>query len=258
MHLIRIIPAEGGIMSYFIERAEDGSYYSLTKAGTVSVIAVIILLILIVSLISGKEKKRFSVKRLVFTAMALAVGYILSNIRIVKLPWGGSATLCSMFFVTIIGYWYGAGTGLIAGFAYGLLQFIQGGGSYILDPFQAGLDYFLAFAALGVSGFFQKGKHRLVAGYSVAIFCRAALHSLGGYLYWMDYMPENFPAGLAAVYPIVYNYAYILIEGVITVVLLELSPVRKAVERISRMAQEEGQPVMAQRGRLAKKRNYVD
>ncbi len=226
-------------MSFFIERAEDGSYYSLTKAGTVSVIAVIVLLLLAISLFSGKEKKRFSAKKLVFTAVAISVGYILSNIRIVKLPWGGSATLCSMFFVTIIGYWYGAGTGITAGFAYGLLQFIQGGGSYILDPFQAGLDYFLAFAALGVSGFFQKGKYRLVAGYSVAVFCRAALHSLGGYLYWMDYMPENFPAGLAAVYPIVYNYAYILIEGVLTVILLELPPVKKAVEKISRMAVEE-------------------
>jgi thiamine transporter len=54
----------------------------------------------------------------------------------------------------------------------------------------------------------------------------------------MDYMPENFPANLAAIYPICYNYSYLLLEAVITIFILSLPPVKKALLRIGRMVQE--------------------
>lgn len=154
------------------------------------------------------------------------------------MPWGGSVTLCSMLFVVLIGYWYGPRIGLTAGFAYGLLQFVQDGGSYILSPLQACLDYILAFAALGLSGLFCKKANGLVKGYLFAILVRGLLHTIGGYLYWMDYMPENFPKSLAVVYPIAYNYAYILGEGFITIVILTLPPVKNAMTRVKKLAIE--------------------
>ena len=49
-------------------------------------------------------------------------------------------------------------------------------------------------------------------------------------------MPDDFPASLAAVYPICYNFAYILLEGVITVVIISLPPVKKALNQVKRMA----------------------
>ena len=52
----------------------------------------------------------------------------------------------------------------------------------------------------------------------------------------MDYMPDNFPASLTAVYPICYNFAYILIEGAITVILISLPPVKKALNQVKQMA----------------------
>ena len=67
---------------------------------------------------------------------------------------------------------------------------------------------------------------------------RGAFHTLGGYLYWMDYIPENFPQSLAAIYPIVYNYSYILAEGVLTVIVLLLPPVKKAFVQIKKIAIE--------------------
>ena len=152
------------------------------------------------------------------------------------MPWGGSVTLCSMLFVTLIGYWYGPKIGITAGFAYGLLQFVQDGGSYILSPLQACLDYIVAFAALGLSGLFYKKANGLLKGYVFAIFARGVFHTIGGYLYWMDYMPENFPSSLAAIYPIAYNYAYIFAEGLITIVILSLPPVKGAMARVKKMA----------------------
>ena len=234
-------------MSLFFNK-EDG-YFTLTTGGVIVVIAVITILVIMTALLREKPvdteaeqkstvsaKKGFSAKQLVFCAAALALGFATSFIKIVPMPWGGSVTLCSMLFVTLIGYWYGPKIGLVAGFAYGLLQFVQDGGSYILSPLQACLDYIVAFAALGLSGLFYKKANGLLKGYVFAIFARGVFHTIGGYLYWMDYMPENFPSSLAAIYPIAYNYAYILAEGLITIVILSLPPVKGAMARVKKMA----------------------
>ena len=67
---------------------------------------------------------------------------------------------------------------------------------------------------------------------------RGAFHALGGYLYWMDYMPDNFPKSLTAVYPILYNYSYLLVEGVITVIVISIPAVAKGLARVKKMAVE--------------------
>ena len=92
------------------------------------------------------------------------------------------------------------------------------------------------FAALGVAGFFGKKKNGLLIGSIVAVLARGFFHTLGGYLYWMDDMPENFPQSLKALYPIIYNYSYLLAEGVLTVILISLPPVKKALQTVARTA----------------------
>ena len=76
----------------------------------------------------------------------------------------------------------------------------------------------------------------VLIGYIVAVLARGFFHTLGGYLYWMDYMPENFPQSLKALYPIIYNYSYLLAEGVLTVILISLPPVKKALQTVARTA----------------------
>ena len=232
-------------MSNFFN-AEDG-YFSLTQTGTICIGVLIVLLIVLSAFLKKKpvegdhekkEKKGFSARQIVFCAVAMALGFATSYIKVIPMPFGGSVTLCSMLFVVLIGYWYGPKVGIMSGFAYGLLQFVQDGGSYILSPLQACMDYILAFAALGLSGFFYQKKHGLVKGYLVAILMRGLFHTIGGYLYWMDYMPDNFPKSLSAVYPIIYNYSYILAEGVLTLIVISLPPVKKALARVKMMAQE--------------------
>ena len=223
--------------------AEDG-YYSLTQAGTILFIVLIAIIILALAFIRYKatdgEKEAkpslFSPKQLVFSAVCIALAFVLSYVKLIHMPWGGSVTLCSMLFVVLIGYMYGPKIGLFSALAYGLLQFLQGGGSYILSPLQVAFDYVLAFAVLGVSGFFNKKKHGLIIGYAVAVLLRGIMHSIGGYLYWMDYMPDNFPKSLASVYPILYNFAYILPEAIITIAILCIPPVDKAIKYVKKMA----------------------
>lgn len=179
-------------------------------------------------------KKKMTTKQLVFCAMAMALAFVTSYIKIFAMPWGGSVTLCSMLFIVLVANWYGVQTGIFVGLAYGILQFIQE--PYVLSFFQVCCDYILAFAALGVAGFFAKSSYGLVKGYIAAVLARGAFHALGGYLYWMDYMPDNFPHALKSIYPIVYNYSYLLAEAVITVILISIPAVAKGLNSVKKTA----------------------
>lgn len=170
-------------------------------------------------------------QQLVTCAVALALAYVTSYIKLFKLPFGGSVTLFSMLFIVLIGYWYGAKIGILTGLVYGIFQFLQE--PYVLSLFQVCCDYILAFGAMGIAGFFSKSKkHGLVKAYLAAILARGAFHALGGYLYWMDYMPSNFPKSLTALYPIIYNYSFILAEGILTVIVISIPAVSKALNQI--------------------------
>lgn len=208
----------------------------LTALGYALCLLAAVLLLAAALLIYKKESKKpkLSTKQLVFCAAAMALSFVTSYIKIFSMPYGGSVTLFSMLFICLIGYWYGTGAGIMTGLAYGILQFLQE--PYVLSFFQVCCDYVLAFAGLGLAGLFSKSKNGLIKGYLLGIFVRGAFHALGGYLYWMDYMPENFPQSLAAIYPIVYNYSFILAEGIITIAVLFLPPVSKAMAQIKKAA----------------------
>ena len=74
--------------------------------GQVITAAVAIVLILIgIGILSGKNKNRRQATRmLVFSAAAVALATVLSFLKIVEMPQGGSITLFSMFAITLIGY----------------------------------------------------------------------------------------------------------------------------------------------------------
>lgn len=197
-----------------------------------------ILLVLAASFITkGSSGKNMSTKQLVYCGVAMALAFITSYLKIFNMPFGGSVTLFSMLFICLIGYWYGVKVGILTGLAYGILQFLQE--PFVLSFFQVCCDYVLAFAGLGLAGVFHKSKNGLVKGYILGILVRGLFHAIGGYLYWMDYMPDNFPQSLTALYPIIYNYSYILAEGLITVIVIMLPPVSKALAQVKRAAAEQ-------------------
>lgn len=222
-------------MSHFMI-SEDG-YYALTKTGYISLVILLILVIFATAFITDKKQasRKINAKQLTFAGIALALAFVTSYIKY-HLPMGGSVTLFSMFFICYIGYLYGIKVGITAAFAYSILQFIQNGASYFLTPFQVGCDYFFAFTALGLAGIWYAKKHGLTIGYIVACLVRGLFHTIGGYLYWMDYMPEWFPKSLTSVYSIIYNYSYILTEMIITLIIINLPPVKKALEKVKEMA----------------------
>ena len=135
----------------------------LTTAGyAVSALAVILLAAAVIFFCSkNSSTRKMTTQQLVTCAVALALAYVTSYIKLFKLPFGGSVTLFSMLFIVLIGYWYGAKIGILTGLVYGIFQFLQE--PYVLSLFQVCCDYILAFGAMGIAGFFSKSKkHGLV------------------------------------------------------------------------------------------------
>ncbi|MBQ8822159.1 MAG: energy-coupled thiamine transporter ThiT, partial [Lachnospiraceae bacterium] len=68
--------------------------------------------------------QKITVKQLAFAAAAVALGTVLSNIKVFSFPTGGSITLLSMLVICLPGYWFGPVLGILTGVAYGTLQLI--------------------------------------------------------------------------------------------------------------------------------------
>ena len=225
-------------MSIFVTEIVDeewGNYFELTGAGYGVLIAVMIVMLLFACLIGNAgERKKFSTKALVFSAMAMALGMVTSMVKLFDLPVGGSVTLCSMLFICLVGYMFGLKTGLFAAVAYGFLQLVTD--PYIISIPQMLTDYIFAFGALGLSGVFHDKKQGLVKGYLLGVLGRYFFTFLSGIIFFGSYAAGY---GMTVpVYSLIYNGSYIGMEAVITIVILFLPPVEKGILRVKEMVKD--------------------
>ena len=210
---------------------EYGVTYQLTTGGYTILVIAMIAALLVGCAIFG-SKKKFSAKQLTFSAMAIALAMVTSMLKLARMPMGGSITLFSMLFVTLIGNWYGLGIGLTTGLAYGILQLVMD--PYIISLPQMLIDYIFAFGALGLSGVFSKSQKGLLKGYILAVVGRFVFAVISGYIFFPTFMPEFFDSAL--IYSICYNGAYIGAEAVLTLALISLPPVSKALNHVKQIA----------------------
>ena len=212
---------------------DDGSVR--LKAIGIAVVVVIILSLVIISAIShqrnSENKKILTTKQLVYSAVAIALAIVCSMIKFSSLPMGGSITLFSMLFIVLIGYWYGPSVGIMTAVAYGLLQFVLEPIFYTLP--QMLIDYPLAFGALGLAGFFHKKKFGLQIGYIVGVIGRYVFAVISGYVFFGAYAPEGTPA---IVYSLTYNATYIVPEAIVTLILISIPAVSKALSVVKSRA----------------------
>lgn len=180
-----------------------------------------------------KPGGKLTVKQLVFCAMAIALGTVLSNIKLFEFPTGGSITPLSMLVICLPGYFFGLGAGLLTGVAYGVLQLLID--PYVLYPMQLVVDYLLAFGALGLSGLFTNAKNGMIKGYITAVLGRFVFAVISGWIFFGSYAWEGW-APLP--YSLAYNAIYIFSEAAITVIILMLPAIKKALASIKKMALE--------------------
>ena len=221
----------------------DETTYVPTTLGNV-LLAVIIIALLCGAVIFARKyaakqktsdaqtnKGRLTAKQLAFCAMSIALGTVLSNIKLFHFPYGGSITLLSMLVICLPGYFFGLGAGLMTGVAHGILQLLID--PYVLYPMQFVVDYLLAFGALGLSGIFCNSKFGLIKGYIAGILGRYVFTVISGWIFFGAYAWEGW-APLP--YSLAYNGSYIFSEAAITVIILAVPAVRNGIARIKAMA----------------------
>ncbi len=175
--------------------------------------------------------KNLSIKGLTGWGVSIAIAFVLSFIKLFSMPLGGSVTLCSMLFVCIIGYMYGPKAGLIAAFAYGVLQFVQK--PEIYTPLQVIIDYVCAFTALGLSGFLKDKKFGLQLGYLLGVTGRFIFATISGFVFFGEYAPEGWnPIWYSACY----NGGYIYVEAIITLIILCIPAVKTGIDKVVDMS----------------------
>lgn len=210
--------------------------YVPTTLGNVLLVLLIVALLAVAMFLAKRQSKsssKLSVRQLAFCAMALALGTILSNLKLLDFPWGGSVTLLSMLVICLPGYWFGLGAGLLTGVAYGILQLLFD--PYVLYPMQLVVDYLLAFGAMGLSGLFSNSQNGIIKGYITAILGRYVFTVISGWIFFGSYAWEGWAA---LPYSLVYNGIYIFAEAAITLIILAIPAIRKMLGNLRNMINE--------------------
>jgi len=216
-------------------------------AEPLSVNAIITLTILVVSIFllfiggglliinsSNKQKieriQQSNISLLTFSALCVALAVVLSQIRLFQMPQGGSITAFSMLPIVLVGYWYGVKAGISAGIVYGLLRLMLG--ATVIHPVQFILDYPLAYAALGAFCIFRDKKFGLQISFLAGAIGRFLCSFVGGIVFFGEFAPPDQPVWI---YSAIYNATYIAPEAAITLIVLSLPPVMKAIEQLRLM-----------------------
>ncbi|MBQ8683118.1 MAG: energy-coupled thiamine transporter ThiT [Clostridia bacterium] len=168
-------------------------------------------------------KQRTNLLRLVESALLLAVAAVLSMVKVLDLPYGGSITAFSALPMLLVAYRHGVPWGLFTGFAYSLIQLLLGLNtlSYATSPLAAVaiivLDYLLAFTALGLGGVFRRRAKTqgtaLVLGALLTGGLRYVFHVVAGCTVWAGL---SIPTEAALLYSLAYNATYMLPETLVT------------------------------------------
>ena len=178
----------------------------------------------------ARNRQKWTTRMLANAAICMALSFLLSYIRLFKLPQGGSVTAASLLPIIAFAYSYGTAPGLVVGIAYGFLQMIQD--PWIVGPIQAILDYPLAFGCIALAGIARKlpDTYGWLVGVLLAGIGRFVCHVLSGVVFFAEYAEG--PGLSPFVYSVSYN-SFVFVDLAICAVVIAFPQVRKALKRMT-------------------------
>lgn len=155
----------------------------------------------------------------------VALSFLLSFIKVLDMPFGGSVTACSMVPIILIAYRYANKLpwALMCSFLFSALQLLMDfsglrrsmGWESLIAVLV--LDYFLAFTVLGLSGVFKKCFPTqiggLLAGTGLVCLLRYLCHLISGCTVWAG---VSVPSADGFLYSLLYNAAYMVPETILS------------------------------------------
>lgn len=194
-----------------------GDFAKTNVIGWILVAALLIVSIVLARKFKGNRKNVWNTHSLALGAVCIALSCVLSMIKILEMPQGGSVTAASMLPIILFAYAYGAGPGLTLGVVYGVLQFILK--PYFYSVPQMLLDYPIAFGVIGLAGLFSKSKNDYV-GLALASFVASLARLIAAIASGVVFFAEWAPEGVSPfVYSLGYNASYMVPECIICIVL---------------------------------------
>ena len=215
----------------FLSLSDVFSKFTELSPSTIAIIAALAITGIGGLLFLRKSKDvRITTKMLVYASMSIALAFVLSYIRLFRMPQGGSVTPGSMLPIMLFSYIFGPIPGIMTGIAYGFLQYIQD--AYMVHWAQLLFDYPIAFGMLGLAGLNRKN---IIVGSSIAVFGRFVMHFLTGILFFAEYAGDQH----VVLYSLGYNGTYLVAEYVICIVIALLPPMKSMVNQLQRTASDE-------------------
>ena len=171
----------------------------------------------------SQNSSSLSIRCLCEAAVLVALSQVLSYIKLMELPNGGSLTP-AMFPLILFAVRWGLRPGLLAGFAFGLLQrFFDG--AYAWGWQSMRLDYLVAFTPLGLAGLFRGKKWGIFVGTAVGCAARFAVHYISGVTIYKILAPTEL-LGMTfsspSFYSLVYNGSYMLPNTILALAIAAL------------------------------------
>ncbi len=159
-------------------------------------------------LFAAARQTRWDSRRIANASMCIAIAFILSCIKLYRMPQGGSITPASMLPLVAFAVACGPLQGAIVGCAYGLIGLIQD--PYVIHPVQMLVDYPLAFGALALGGLVCllpiKKELKLPLAVLIGGIGRYAMAVLSGTVFFSEYAPAD---QSAFIYSLIYNISYL-------------------------------------------------
>jgi len=167
-----------------------------------------------------KTKGLLTLRALCEGAILIALAQALGYLKLFELPQGGAITLSMLPIFLYCARW-GFGPGMIASFAFSVLQLLLDGAYAYSWQSMLG-DYIVAFSLLGVAGLFHRQKYGFFYGTIAGCVLRFLSHYITGATVWAEYMPEKF-FGMTMTtpwfYSALYNGSYMLIDMLLTLIV---------------------------------------
>ena len=195
------------------------------------------------------EMSKKYVYKLTLSAIFVALATVLSLIKVVKMPLGGSVTLLSMLPIVMISVLLGLKWGFGSAFVYSRIQLVLGialdgllgwGLTPVMLVGTILLDYIVAFTVLGIAGIFaKKGYVGICGGTALAVALRFVSHFLSGFIIFKNLEQFELFGSVFTNHPVLYSLAYngmymlpeLILTTVAAVILFRLPQVKKIINQ---------------------------